>query len=1699
MQNRKIDIEKYIPEYLRSTVDGDKTDFYKLFETFESLLNYSYKTSFYENINTFTGIKYQFDMVDSVLKDTSFNIESYEKFTELELDELKSKNYIFKDISTDNTYTNQYYDNYISRLYDIITFKSAAFSGLPLTFISHKGKTAKNILSVNLINDIYYIDSESIPTANFYTNEYFSKGDSVKYYNETVFGLADFIWAGRSPITIDSEMMITGAWMDPAVGQLLNSNKNIRTRILDLTNKTFKAYVGYSSKSISEYESLKLNTDFDDPTGSIWANFFTGYDPRYFNAILGSCVLVLTELLLTYFISHIQSKTKRFELLCKIEDITSAIVLSKTYLECTRDIDFLGPIIGSFSLDLSQRSNPYFENLVLDKNAKILLGSYTSAIVSNSSLWVPSNYYGFMDSIKSSSITTPRKLILKNKEYLNYTLNFASDFPGGLWGELNHWALHRLNFSKHLSSEALNMDINSVSIPFSTIETTTNTAANEFFGFPTPYFYGPLEEMAIKYYDVDNTPLNDFIESEMLKAFGPDNNYLPTPYDSILSGNIKKTVRRFYRLVIAQLKSFYSDYFAKLTDSYKLLNNVFSEILITPVYNIESSEDYNLELSVLEKMDEVQYIADAEKTSIDNLASIVKSMGFNIDIDINDIALLRFNSNYIELSEGKKTEVRLIARRFVKSIPSIIECKTTKSLINGIFAIFGINTTVLDYYTKDYSETDTSKWIQTSIDDSAIASQYFPTSHFGVSIQNKYDIETPKVETLGDLSINPIPAEYLNPMSSLYLYPNNPEYEEFLYKGFDTLVRIIDSIRPVNSVFRGIFLNIFLKDLNKLNLVTDVVINEKLHIPWTTETAPEYVVIEDFGGAPYYIAKPAGVAHEHITQGSNEIPESLIEYSFNENTNKEYSYEINIEGDITTSEDYALSNVVSIPSFGKTEIQSYSEIDNTNKYFVIDQANCETVDKINLITNTYTSSTPADRFKISRVYINRVYDCNATGGSNVIIEPDVYVNVVTNLKRSTNNTKIIVSGLGLPGLNEVQITELNTGGSHYTTMSGSSETNVGSFGTGDVAEPNFTLYNKWFLSASWYDPNTKAQMLFNPVFDRQELPSKVELELSIYFMTRKSYALSPTNKIRYFIIPLKVDWNPLTVSGRDRRTGLQWQSAQNVGQFYLFNSNEAYYDTNDGFEAFELYPTQETEFFNYNNRITNYIEQNYTIGATDFYFPSGYKAQNVNTQIFKIKVDVTGAVRRTLNQYGHSRFAIVAAPVGINPYEYHNVYFATSKLPDWGAELRPKIYVEYPSATITPPLASNTLNLSPTYPTPEPAAIGSTTTNQSINFIGRRMIELDGTIVDLPTATQVITVDITLMFTQFPSTMTLLDSSNGGNAIRINNGVLDLSEATNIYQMTIDNTQVTSGVDLPLNRWIQVTIVYNSASNIAMFGARYPGNQDLKAIVGSIKYYNSSNALLGHFSFMSGTSSIPNLAPGLGMPAATVQFNQSFPVKWYPTSYPDQPTIINYPDVANYPDDSPTNIGDTRNFTDGLGNTLNYTAQRVIWFSGTKGSIYNVTLSNARKIKIQFMLTSVADFSILFDTFGAINRFVIEAGGALNNGANIQSILLNGQSYDNTKGLTALKWYDAEITFSSNLPVYIIGCGDPGLYDVKALIRAFDIQDASNNSLFKINFNTDYQGNEVVYPSSGPGQINLEYNHSASIVWVPTSFLSTIS
>jgi hypothetical protein len=205
---------------------------------------------------------------------------------------------------------------------------------------------------------------------------------------------------------------------------------------------------------------------------------------------------------------------------------------------------------------------------------------------------------------------------------------------------------------------------------------------------------------------------------------------------------------------------------------------VDSEEVSTESNNVESvsyglpSNNYDVDpkISILEKVQRLTELHDPELIDINYIQFFAKNLGYNITVSRNEIGSENFGFDNTLAGDCSATEINKYLRFMVSNLPHWYKIKTTRNSIKVMLYSFGLIGDIVEYFSKEYSEDNPSNWsLDYNRDLIEIPEAWFSTPHFAIYIN---------IDESQDLS--------------------------FDVKKRDKFINAIESVRPINTVFRGL-------------------------------------------------------------------------------------------------------------------------------------------------------------------------------------------------------------------------------------------------------------------------------------------------------------------------------------------------------------------------------------------------------------------------------------------------------------------------------------------------------------------------------------------------------------------------------------------------------------------------------------------------------------------------------------------------------------------------------------------------------------------------------------------------------------------------------------------------------------------------------------------------------------------------------
>jgi len=182
-------------------------------------------------------------------------------------------------------------------------------------------------------------------------------------------------------------------------------------------------------------------------------------------------------------------------------------------------------------------------------------------------------------------------------------------------------------------------------------------------------------------------------------------------------------------------------------------------------------------ISILEKVKRLTELQDPDLIDIEYIQFFAANLGYDINISRDEAGVSGTASSFGLTEFGgscSAADINHYLRFIVRNLPTWYKIKTTRNSIKVMLYSFGLVGDLVEYFTKDYGDATVDNFARWRVDfnnDLAeIPSDWFPTPHFAVKID---------IDASSDIS--------------------------FDVDRRDKVIRAIESVRPINTVFRTLF------------------------------------------------------------------------------------------------------------------------------------------------------------------------------------------------------------------------------------------------------------------------------------------------------------------------------------------------------------------------------------------------------------------------------------------------------------------------------------------------------------------------------------------------------------------------------------------------------------------------------------------------------------------------------------------------------------------------------------------------------------------------------------------------------------------------------------------------------------------------------------------------------------------------------
>jgi hypothetical protein len=184
-----------------------------------------------------------------------------------------------------------------------------------------------------------------------------------------------------------------------------------------------------------------------------------------------------------------------------------------------------------------------------------------------------------------------------------------------------------------------------------------------------------------------------------------------------------------------------------------------------PVNSVSASP----KISILEKVYRLTELHDPDLIDLEYIQYFAKNLGYNVNVYRDELGISGTYASSISANSAcTDNETNRYIRFVVQNLPTWYKIKTTRNAIKVMLYSFGLVGDILEYYTSNYKSYPEGKWkIDSETDLRNIPDNWYPTPHFALIVN---------LDTSTDIS--------------------------FDLSRRDKVIRAIESIRPINTVFK---------------------------------------------------------------------------------------------------------------------------------------------------------------------------------------------------------------------------------------------------------------------------------------------------------------------------------------------------------------------------------------------------------------------------------------------------------------------------------------------------------------------------------------------------------------------------------------------------------------------------------------------------------------------------------------------------------------------------------------------------------------------------------------------------------------------------------------------------------------------------------------------------------------------------------
>jgi len=212
-----------------------------------------------------------------------------------------------------------------------------------------------------------------------------------------------------------------------------------------------------------------------------------------------------------------------------------------------------------------------------------------------------------------------------------------------------------------------------------------------------------------------------------------------------------------------------------------------NEVSAISIISPNNSIDIDPRISILEKINRITELHDPDLIDIEYIQHFASNLGYNIDIYRNEVGISGTGTlGFGDFGEDSSlaTDSEKYLRLMISNLPNWYKIKSTNNAIKVMLYSFGLIGDIVEYYSNNYLPVaEGGLWrLNANHDITEIPETWFPTPHFTILI---------RIDDSTDISFDMARRQ--------------------------KIIRAIESIRPVNTVFRK--LSAYLKRTFEMKIV----------------------------------------------------------------------------------------------------------------------------------------------------------------------------------------------------------------------------------------------------------------------------------------------------------------------------------------------------------------------------------------------------------------------------------------------------------------------------------------------------------------------------------------------------------------------------------------------------------------------------------------------------------------------------------------------------------------------------------------------------------------------------------------------------------------------------------------------------------------------------------------------------------------